>query len=243
VTDDARELSRRTRRSFMTGAIAAVAGFAGYEWIRTRRPEAGTPWPLRESLNLNEQIARGYFQPVRLAPQFSVTQAGMPKINGDIGLESEPDEANWRLHVEGLQTDDGTASLTMTDIHALPRVSFVTELQCIEGWTTKVSWTGARFSDFAARYRPGPASYVGMTTPDGGYYVGLDLASAMHPQTLLCYEMDGRPLEPDHGAPLRLVIPVKYGIKNLKRIGRIRFTTDRPPDYWAERGYDYYAGF
>jgi DMSO/TMAO reductase YedYZ molybdopterin-dependent catalytic subunit len=68
------------------------------------------------------------------------------------------------------------------------------------------------------------------------------MASALHPQTLLCYEMGGQPLTPDHGAPLRLVIPVKYGIKNLKQIGTIRFTDHRPADYWAERGYDWYAG-
>ena len=55
------------------------------------------------------------------------------------------------------------------------------------------------------------------------------MASALHPQTLLCYEMDGRPLTPEHGAPLRLVIPVKYGIKNLKQIGTIRFTDFGPP--------------
>ena len=84
--------------------------------------------------------------------------------------------------------------------------------------------------------------YAALATPGGGYYVGLDMASALHPQTLLCYEMDGRPLTPEHGAPLRLVIPVKYGIKNLKQIGTIRFTDVRPADYWAERGYDWYAG-
>src|SRR5207253_1641188 len=66
--------------------------------------------------------------------------------------------------------------------------------------------------------------YVSMETPDGGYYVGLDMASALHPQTLLCYEMNGEPLTLEHGAPLRLVIPVKYGIKNIKRIGSIEFT-------------------
>jgi DMSO/TMAO reductase YedYZ molybdopterin-dependent catalytic subunit len=54
--------------------------------------------------------------------------------------------------------------------------------------------------------------------------------------------MNGQSLTPEHGAPLRLVIPVKYGIKNLKQVGTIRFTDERPPDYWAERGYDWYAG-
>ena len=64
----------------------------------------------------------------------------------------------------------------------------------------------------------------------------------MHSQTLLCYEMNGAPLSMEHGAPLRLTIPVKYGIKNIKRIGRITYSAERPRDYWAEEGYDWYAG-
>ena len=64
----------------------------------------------------------------------------------------------------------------------------------------------------------------------------------MHPQTLLAFEMNGENLRLKNGAPLRLVIPVKYGIKNIKRIGKIFFSDQRPPDYWAEQGYDWYAG-
>jgi DMSO/TMAO reductase YedYZ molybdopterin-dependent catalytic subunit len=68
------------------------------------------------------------------------------------------------------------------------------------------------------------------------------MESALHPQTLLCYEMNGQPLSLKHGAPLRLIIPVKYGIKNIKRIGKITYTDKRPADFWAERGYDRYSG-
>ena len=81
-----------------------------------------------------------------------------------------------------------------------------------------------------------------METPNGKYYVGLETESALHPQTLLAYEMNGMPIRPEHGAPLRLIIPVKYGIKNLKLIGKISFAEKRPRDYWAERGYDYNSG-
>jgi DMSO/TMAO reductase YedYZ molybdopterin-dependent catalytic subunit len=81
-----------------------------------------------------------------------------------------------------------------------------------------------------------------MQTPDQAYFVGLDSPSALHPQTLLCYEMNGADLTPAHGAPLRLVIPVKYGVKNIKRIGKIIYTDERPEDYWANEGYDWYAG-
>ena len=84
--------------------------------------------------------------------------------------------------------------------------------------------------------------YVGMETNDGIYTVGLDMASAAHPQTLLCYEMNGKPLPSEHGGPLRLVIPTKYNIKSIKQLGVIRFTNDRPKDYWADRGYDWYSG-
>ncbi len=242
-----REIASRTRRSFLTGGIAALAGLGAYRWIATRRPDNGIPWPLRRSLEVNEQLARDYFRPARLVPEFAAGSAQMPRVNGTIGIDDDDfDASQWSLQVEGLDAEDGSATLKLADIQALPKVEFVTELKCIEGWSTPVRWGGARFADFAKRYPPeknGDDAYVGFETPDGEYYTGIELASALHPQTLLCYEMDGQPLEDDHGAPLRLVIPIKYGIKNLKRIGRITFTTTRPRDYWAEQGYDYYSGF
>jgi DMSO/TMAO reductase YedYZ molybdopterin-dependent catalytic subunit len=133
----------------------------------------------------------------------------------------------------------------------------VTEFKCVEGWSTVVHWGGVRLLDFAAKFGlanhsgepfdprrrpPDLYSYVGLETPNDGYYVGLDMPSALHPQTLLCFEMNGRPLTVEHGAPLRLVSTVKYGYKQIKRIETIRFTDQRPRDYWAERGYDWYAG-
>jgi hypothetical protein len=146
--------------------------------------------------------------------------------------------------------------LTLNDIKNLPRVEMTTELKCIEGWSTIVNWAGARFSDFIARFLPATHNgsqpdinrpqdflpYVSLVTPDGGYYVGMDMPSILHPQTLLVYEMNGEPLSIQHGAPLRLVTPTKYGIKQIKRIGRISFTSERPADFWAERGYDWYSG-
>ena len=64
----------------------------------------------------------------------------------------------------------------------------------------------------------------------------------LQPQTLLCYEMSGEAISEEHGAPLRLCIPTKYGIKNIKQIGKIEYRAERPKDYWAERGYDWFAG-
>jgi DMSO/TMAO reductase YedYZ molybdopterin-dependent catalytic subunit len=106
-------------------------------------------------------------------------------------------------------------------------------------------WGGAKFSDFMKKYNLNDQSqmnYTGLITPDEKYYVGVDMPSMMQPQTLLCYEMNGKPLPMDQGFPLRLIIPVKYGIKHLKRIGTMYFQDTKPKDYWAEKGYDYYSG-
>jgi hypothetical protein len=135
--------------------------------------------------------------------------------------------------------------LTMDAIRALPHVEMVTQLKCIEGWSEVVHWGGARLSDFIHSYPPARGEhgrlprYVGMETPDRQYYLGLYMEDAMHPQTLLCYEINGQPLSRGHGAPLRLVTPLKYGIKHLKQIGSISFSDKRPRDYWAENDYDY----
>jgi DMSO/TMAO reductase YedYZ molybdopterin-dependent catalytic subunit len=129
----------------------------------------------------------------------------------------------------------------------LPKVEYVTRFKCIEGWSTNVKYGGVRFSDFIHEFGPSAFNaekfrYIGLETPDHEYYVSVDLPSMMHPQTLLCYEMNDQPLGTNHGAPLRLVIPIKYGIKSLKRVGTVFLSDYRPPDYWAERGYDWYAG-
>ena len=79
------------------------------------------------------------------------------------------------------------------------------------------------------------------TNPDP-YYVSLDLPTAGHPQTLLATRLTGNPLTVEHGAPLRLLVPVKLGLKNIKAITRITYTTDEPADYWAKRGYSGYDG-
>jgi DMSO/TMAO reductase YedYZ molybdopterin-dependent catalytic subunit len=115
----------------------------------------------------------------------------------------------------------------------------------VEGWDQISHWGGVKFADFIDYYRlhdEAKLEYVGLETPDKQYYVGIDMPSAMHPQTLLAYEVNDQPLPGNHGQPLRLIIPVKYGIKNLKRIGNINFSNTRPHDYWAEQGYDYYSG-
>ena len=250
------EARRRSRRSFIGLGLAGLAGLGGWKWLVSQPGDAGIPHPLRRVLDANGRLSHAYFKETRLAPEFARSRARAPRENGDVGIDSELDAAAWRLRVQGYGTGK-TQEFTLADIKALPKVEMTTELKCIEGWSVVVHWAGARLSDFLARYplatRSGQAAdplnppadfapFLGMHTPDEAYYVGIDRDTVLHPQTLLCYEMNGAPLSSGHGAPLRLVTPLKYGIKHLKRVGTIFFSETRPKDYWAELGYDWDAG-
>lgn len=237
------ELAQRTRRAFLTMGVAAAAGLAGWKWLRSRPEDSNLAGPFRSVLHVNEQVAEAYFDPHHLAPTFGAEDVEDLRVNGDVGLGDNFVPAQWHLDMQGL-TGGETQRLTLADIQSLPRVEHRVQLKCIEGWSVVNQWAGARFSDFTQKFAPqsAKAKYVSMQTPDKEYFVGLDMPSALHPQTLLCYEMNGAPLKAENGAPLRLAIPVKYGIKNIKRIGTITYTGERPPDYWANDGYDWYAG-
>jgi DMSO/TMAO reductase YedYZ molybdopterin-dependent catalytic subunit len=251
------EMRRMTRRSFTTGAVAALAGAAGWAWLRSRPEEGGLAWPLRKALDLNEKISGACFDGKRLAPTFAKAAVEPLRVNGHVGLTGRFDARGWKLKVRGAGDPRQALKFTLDDIRQLPRAEIIIEFKCVEGWSRVMQFAGVRLYDFVARFglatrsgekpnfrrRPDDlCKYAGFVTPDRGYYVGLDIASALHEQTLLCYEMNGEPLGDEHGAPLRMVTAVKYGYKSLKRVGTIVFGDERPADYWAERGYDWYAG-
>jgi DMSO/TMAO reductase YedYZ molybdopterin-dependent catalytic subunit len=251
-----REMRRLTRRSFLTGAVAAAAGVGAWRWLATAEPEGRLSWPLRRMLGLNQAIAEALYSPARLAPTFPADQVrGAPRVNGWIGLAEPVDTSGWQLHIEHTGRDRRTIDLQ--EVLELPRRDLVTELKCVEGWSEVMHFGGVGFLDFVTHFGLGTRSgrapdplanpedlyrYVYMEAPDRAYYVGLDMPSALHPQTLLCDTMNWQPLTRLHGAPLRLYLAVKYGYKSLKRISLIRFQDELPPDLWAEQGYDWYAG-
>jgi DMSO/TMAO reductase YedYZ molybdopterin-dependent catalytic subunit len=186
-------------------------------------------------------FGRALFSHRHLAPEFppeAITPE--PRANGGIG---RPERLGTTVRVEIPEMPAREYSIAGL-LGGVPRSEHITEFKCIEGWSQVVQWGGVRLAEVAAHHGwpVDRFAYLGLATPDGGYYVGLDMPSALHPQTLLCDQMNGEPLAMNHGAPLRLILPVKYGIKNLKWISRIFFASEPPPDYWAERGYDWYAG-
>jgi DMSO/TMAO reductase YedYZ molybdopterin-dependent catalytic subunit len=243
-----RRLRRLSRRSFLWGGLALGGTLGGLYAFNKYAPDAdGTKAPFRKALLFNEAVAeRVFFSPNHMAKEFPRESAQTPRNNYH-GNTPLIDVDAWRLKLEGADGPQAQ-TLTLADVKSLPEVSQTTELKCVEGWSTVVNWSGARFVDFAKKYPP-PAGtrFVAMASePEGWeddwYYVGLDLASCLHPQTLLAWKMNGEELTTDHGAPLRLVMPHKYGIKQIKLITRIAYAATRPADYWAEQGYDWYAG-
>jgi len=236
------EFRRRSRRSFFVGAAAVAAGGLGFRWVQNQPTVDGIPQLLRTTLENNERLWSTVLSG-RSAPEFPVSKATPIQVTGRIGIREEVDVGDWTLRVE--DTDGELLDeLVIEDFQAMPQRDMVIEHKCIEGWSSIVHWGGVRFSDFHERYaeQVGDAPYVGLETPDGEYYVGWDIESILHPQTMLVLRQGEEPLDQDHGAPLRLATPNKYGIKCLKRISVIRYSNERPADYWAERSYDWYAG-
>lgn len=145
-----RELQRRSRRGFLVGGLAAVAGVGSYEWLTKARQEDGAPWPQRRMLGLNEKLARGYLSDTHLMPSYPASRITYLKPNGDIGVDSELDKANWRLKVA--VEDAAPLELRLSDVMALPKIEMITRFCCIEGWSVVTSWAGARFSDFTRKF-------------------------------------------------------------------------------------------
>jgi len=235
-----RAMFRRSRRGFIVGGAAALIGIFGWRWMSNETKEM----LLRGTFEINRLISESLYSPKRLAPEFPPDKISPERVNGMLGLESEIESNDIYVSDPGISE---MRRVSLAQIKSLPRTEIITELKCIEGWSIVVQWAGVRFSDLMNYVAPGKnipeiRDYASLSTPDGKYFVGWDIESMMHPQTILAYEMNGKPLTPEHGAPLRLVSPLKYGIKQLKRIGAIELTNTRPRDYWGEQGYDWYSG-
>lgn len=159
--------------------------------------------------------------------------------------------ANWRLNLSGL-ANGGSASLSIDELTSrFAHHDMNTRLVCVEGWSHVAAWGGFRFADLLAAFPPAPgrrwaamrsAVNLGSSGAPEPYYVSLDLHTAMHPQAMLATHHAGAPLNLAHGAPLRLVVPMKLGLKNIKAITDIAYVAEEPADYWNERGYSKYDG-
>lgn len=240
----AQQFKKRTIISFSIFFVFILTAFFCLRWIRHAPQVNGTRKPLRSVLSFNERVFGSLFSTGRLSKTYPLSDAvKKPRANGNVGLRSPVDTADWVLNV--VRGEKDTLWVRLDELKKLPKTDIVFDFKCIEGWSQVTHWGGVKFADFVKYYhldKQTALKYTGISTPDREYYVGIDMNSALHPQTILCYEMNGAPLPLTQGYPLRLIIPVKYGVKHIKRIGEIKFSTERPPDYWYEKGYDYFTG-
>lgn len=268
-TDDgeiisATEYKRRSRRAFVSFAGLGIAGYAGFKTLQGSgaRESDSVPAALRSGLEWNQRVWQTLERDGARARTFSVGDREEIRINGRHGLRdsdgdfidvSTDEAATWEIAMTGF---DGAALDPIPlsamkadfDVHDM-----VWEHKCIEGWSNIVHWTGVRVSDVLQAYAPEQidAQWGVMRTPertDQGsqereYSAAIDRYTMLHAQTLFAWQLNGEDLVAGHGSPVRLVTPLKYGIKQIKRIGSIEFTNERPTDYWTSRGYDLHAGF
>jgi DMSO/TMAO reductase YedYZ molybdopterin-dependent catalytic subunit len=244
MTDRKPGLSRRdfVRLGLVAPAsLAAACGWDGGSLIepRLRAISRLNDWVGEKILLSPSRLAREYPVAARTPPDrfpaYSITR----NRTGQFPRPAEGSE--WALEVGGLVRTP--TRLTRPMIEALPRVTYTVKHHCVEGWTAVATWTGVPLSVIAGMVQPtAEARYLRFDSFDSRYYNGWDLKSAMHPQTILAYAYNDRPLMADHGAPLRLYSPIKLGYKLTKYLTAMTFTHERPGGYWEDQGYPWLGG-
>ena len=268
---DLRRQSRRDFFLFGVGAVAAAAAFYAVlpdetrahvltdrqrEFLDSLEARLGATPKARENflnraLTFDDDVAEALYSPRRLVRTYRLSdRTNLP--NNYAGDTPDPDYIeDWTLTVDGLASGR-TETLRIGDLTSrFRRHDQITRLCCVEGWSAIAWWGGLRFAEFLDAYPPASgarwAKLESSVNLDGDgnpdpYFVSIDLPTARHPQTLLATHQDGAPLTVEHGAPLRLLAPMKLGLKNIKAVTRIAYSREEPSDYWNLQGYSKYDG-
>lgn len=251
------------RRSWMTAAGASFAGL----WLSAcnrlnDNPNVNGFLQKAEGLTRRAQrlvtdrkaLARE-FTPADISPDFKANGSTNPADDDYVALR-DAGFADYKLIIDGLV--EQPLELTMADLRAQPSRTQITRHDCVEGWSSIGKWKGARLGPLLDRARLKPeARYIVFHCADtleqtldgtGQYYESIDLIDAYHPQTILAYDMNDRPLAVPHGAPLRLRVERQLGYKHAKYVMRVEAVKDYAQlgrgkgGFWEDRGYEWYAG-
>lgn len=191
----------------------------------------------------NDRVQAWLFGGQRLAPVYREDQITHPfPFNAFYPEYNVPDVdlSDYRLEVSGLVQKK--QPWTLEALRRLPQRSDITRLICIEGWSAIGQWSGVPLKTFLEHIGADTtAKYVAFKCADR-YYSSIDMATALHPQTLLALDFGKTPLPPDYGYPLRLRVPTKLGFKNPKHIGELFVTNQYPGGYWEDQGYNWFSG-
>jgi DMSO/TMAO reductase YedYZ molybdopterin-dependent catalytic subunit len=224
-----------TRRKLLLG-IAAGGLLAGCDSSASRLFLSGMGrW--------NQKFEEFLFSPNRLAPEAPAAdltpESAFPSYFVSDTMPFPP--AGWRLKVGGMVAHP--QSFTLEQLQRMPRTQMRIRHHCVEGWSAVASWTGVRVNEIERIVQADPrAQYVEFRSFDSGYWSSWDRASALHPQSILAYGMNGHELYPDHGAPLRLYSAVKLGYKTVKYLTEVNFLPNQTGGYWENQGYEWFAG-
>jgi hypothetical protein len=240
-------LPERAKRTWLPGTADRLDTLAERVGLTRMQREA----QLNRVLTFDDDVSEALYSKSRAVRTYDRPDP-RPLRNNYHGRTPGPDYLpGWRLNLAGLASGRAE-SLAIDELLArFARHDMNTRLVCVEGWSHVAAWGGVRFADLLAAYPPAPgmrwAALRSNVSLDGAgdpepYYVSIDLETARHPQALLATHHAGAPLTLAHGAPLRLVVPMKLGLKNIKAITDIAYTATEPADYWNERGYSKYDG-
>ena len=224
------------RQGLSVGALALLSGCSLTDDEAVQRVLQGmSRW--------NDKAQAWLFDPNRLAPEFPESRITRPFPFNAYYAEDEVvdvDGPTYRLELAGLVREKKPWSLP--ELYALPQASQVTRHICVEGWSAIGKWSGVRFSEFLQRVGADlTAKYVGFKCDDD-YYSSIDMATALHPQTLLAFKYADQILPPKYGFPMKLRVPTKLGFKNPKHIAAIFVTNSNPGGYWEDKGYNWFSG-
>ena len=224
------------RQSLSVGALALLSGC-------DLTDDEGVQNVLTAMSSWNDRAQGWLFNPNRLAPEFPESRITNPfPFNAFYSEEEVVDVegATYRLELAGKIRD--RKPWTLPELYALPQVSQVTRHICVEGWSAIGKWSGVRFSDFLQRVGADlSAKYVGFRCADD-YTSSIDMATALHPQTILAFRFADQILPPKYGFPMKLRVPTKLGFKNPKHIAALFVTNDYPGGYWEDQGYNWFSG-
>jgi DMSO/TMAO reductase YedYZ molybdopterin-dependent catalytic subunit len=229
------------RRNLLRGAISlgALTLLTGCDVSE----EPSVQGALRAVSSWNDGVQELLFRKQHLAPTFSPAQVVKPpRFNAYYDIEDvQPiDGATWKLELAGLISDK--RSWTAQQIYQLPEQEVIIRHICVEGWDYIGQWSGPNLRAFFERVGADlAAKYVYFICNDD-YTESIDMASALHPQTILATKYAGAPITDPFGYPLRLRTATKLGYKNAKWVKAIEVSNDFRETYWSERGFNWFAG-
>lgn len=251
-------MSKLSRRQLITTGITVAAGASGLvaaaklaEHYGFIPPDSGGVYGPGETMTY---AAQRLLTRHSMAREFSPSQISekpfaneVAPLGDDFRRLQQAAFADWRLAVDGMVTRP--ASFSLAEIKSFPRGSHVTMIQCEEGWSYIAEWAGAPLSHVLERVGVhSQARYVVYRSFQQGWWDSIDMADALHPQTLLAYGMNGGELPVPFGGPLRVRVPRQLGYKNVKYITRLTITDNLKQfgkglgSASPEGGYAWYAG-